>query len=39
MVEINNYYATLERAMRLTRYIKYTCPRVYDTLTCNHLEI
>jgi hypothetical protein len=27
---IVNYYATLERMTKLTRYVKDTCPRVYD---------
>jgi hypothetical protein len=31
MVNLENYYDTLERVMKLTRYIKNTCPRVYDT--------
>jgi hypothetical protein len=35
MVNLYNYYTTLERererAMKLTRYIKDTCLRVYDT--------
>jgi hypothetical protein len=31
MVNLENYYATLERTIKLTRYVKDTCPRVYDT--------
>jgi hypothetical protein len=31
MVNLENYYATLERVMKLTRYMKYAYPRVYDT--------
>jgi hypothetical protein len=31
MVNLENYYATLERMIIPTIYIKDTCPRVYDT--------
>jgi hypothetical protein len=31
MVNLENNYATLERVLKPTRYVKDTCPRVYDT--------
>jgi hypothetical protein len=39
MVNLENYYTTLQRAMKLTRYMKDTCPRFYDTGICNRLKI
>jgi hypothetical protein len=38
MVNLENYYAKLERTIKPTRYVKDTCPRVYDTWTCNRLR-
>jgi hypothetical protein len=31
MVKLENYYATLGKMIKLTRYLKHTCTRVYDT--------
>jgi hypothetical protein len=38
IVKLDNNYTTLERTIKPTRYIKDTCPRVYDTWTCNCLK-
>jgi hypothetical protein len=31
MVKLENNCTILERMIKPTRYVKYTCPRVYDT--------
>jgi hypothetical protein len=38
MINLDNYYTKLERMIKTTRYVKDTCPRVYDTWTYNHLR-
>jgi hypothetical protein len=31
MTKLENYYTTVERTIKPTRYERDTCPRVYDT--------